>query len=356
MSNKELLEIDGSFGEGGGSILRLSAGFSILFNRPIRVINIRANRPNPGLRLQHLLGLKTLAKLTGSKLSKCQVGSTEITFYPKLESIVRDININVETAANIGLLLQPIQIAFMNVLSNEPIRINFNGGGTFGKWAPSLNYLKDVTYEIFKKAGYKIEIKIYKHGFYPKGGACVSAIIYPPKGEIKPINLTEIGEIKEIKGSIIITNQLKSSKSNIPDRIKRMIINTIENELSYPININIKWVQSRSPGVGLHLFAPSNKGAIISSGTILGEKGISSEKLGRMAAKKLISYIKNNIPVDDYLSDQLIPLMGITRDTSKIKVLSFTNHAKTNLALMKKFTQREYKLIKEQNHHIIQVL
>jgi len=47
----EYIEIDGSFGEGGGSILRLSAGYSVLFNQPIIISNIRANRPTPGLRL-----------------------------------------------------------------------------------------------------------------------------------------------------------------------------------------------------------------------------------------------------------------------------------------------------------------
>ena len=60
MNESDFLEIDGSFGEGGGAILRLSAGYSVLFNKPLRIKNIRANRPKPGLRLQHLLGLKPL--------------------------------------------------------------------------------------------------------------------------------------------------------------------------------------------------------------------------------------------------------------------------------------------------------
>ena len=60
MNNNNYLEIDGSLGEGGGAILRLSAAYSVLFKIPITIKNIRANRPKPGLRLQHLLGLKTL--------------------------------------------------------------------------------------------------------------------------------------------------------------------------------------------------------------------------------------------------------------------------------------------------------
>ena len=143
--------IDGSIGEGGGSILRLSAGFSFLYNQPIHIINIRANRNNPGLRQQHLLGLKTLVDLTQSYLSSCQVGSKEIKFIPSGIVKKSEITINVNTAASIGLLLQPIQIACLNLNNSQSVRINIHGGGTYGKWAPSLNYLEDVTYKIFRR-------------------------------------------------------------------------------------------------------------------------------------------------------------------------------------------------------------
>ena len=63
MTKGNILEIDGSFGEGGGAILRIAAGFSYLFNQPIQIKNIRANRPKPGLRMQHLMGLKALTEL-----------------------------------------------------------------------------------------------------------------------------------------------------------------------------------------------------------------------------------------------------------------------------------------------------
>ncbi|MCK4780316.1 MAG: RNA 3'-phosphate cyclase, partial [Candidatus Lokiarchaeota archaeon] len=110
MNDSELLIIDGSFGEGGGSILRLGAGLSILLKRPIRIKNIRANRPKSGLRLQHLKGLEALANLTNSSLSECQVGTKEITLYPK-QTLQSKIEVKIGTAGNIGLLLQPIQIA-----------------------------------------------------------------------------------------------------------------------------------------------------------------------------------------------------------------------------------------------------
>jgi RNA 3'-phosphate cyclase len=347
------LEIDGSIGEGGGSILRLSAGYSILFNCPIKIKNIRANRPQQGLKLQHLLGLKLLADLTNSELSECKVGTTELTFNPNQKGRSH-IQVNIDTAANIGLLLQPIQIACLGLAGPEKIEIILEGGGSFGKWAPSLNYLKEVTYPFFKKSGLQIDLEIYKHGFYPKGGAKVKCIIYPPKSALKPINLIDLGSINLIKGEITITNQLRNKGNNIGERIRKSVEQHIKNELSMKADIRINWVNSISPGVGLTLWANSDTDSIISTGTFLGEKGLSSEKLGAMAAKELIHYIKNKIPVDNYLSDQLIPLMAYVKEPSKIKVLEVTNHAKTNLDLIQSFTNRNYRISKKNNSYLIE--
>lgn len=351
MTTGEFLEIDGSFGEGGGSILRVGAGFSVLFERPIRIKNIRANRPTPGLRQQHLVGLKTLSELTQSILSDCKVGSTEITLHPK-KNIKSNIQVKIGTAGSIGLLLQPIQIASLGLSAPDKIEIKILGGGSYGKWAPGLNYLREVPYQIFKKVGLNIGIEVQKHGFYPKGGAIVKCTIKSSKNKIDPILLTELGNVKLIQGEIIITNQLKGK--NIGARIKKTVQEHLKKNLKVDIEINYKHVNSLSPGVGLLLWARSDTGAIISTGTLIGEKKISAENLGKIAANSMINYIKNEIPVDNYLSDQLIPIMGYANEPSKIKVQKITNHTKTNLKLTKLFVNRNYKIIKEKNHYIIE--
>ncbi len=350
MSDKTL-EIDGSFGEGGGAILRLGAGFSILLERPIRIKNIRANRTKPGLRLQHLMSLRTLAELTNSDLSECQVGTKQITLNPK-RSVKSNIEVKIATAGNIGLFLQPIQIACLNLKKPEKIEIFINGGGTFGKYSPSLNYLRQITYKIFRSHGFNIDVDIQKHGFYPKGGAIVKCTIYPPKSNIKSLNLTELGNISLIEGEIISTNHLISKK--VCERIKKSATLRINKQLGLDVKINFKYVNSLSPGVGLTLWAYSDTNALISSGTILGERNITSEDLGIIAADKIITYIKNKIPVDNYLSDQLIPFMGFIKEPSSIKVLEVTNHTKTNLELVKLFLKRNYKVKNEKTHFIIE--
>ena len=354
MVKNNFLEIDGSMGEGGGSIIRLGASFSCLYNQPIHIFNIRSNRPKPGLRLQHQLGLKILADLTQSSLSQTQVGTEELTFIPS--GMIKDkfVTMKIKTAASIGLLLQPIQIAALGLKTSNNIILDLNGGGTYGKWAPSIDYLVDVTYKIFKLARLNIEVKILRQGFYPKGGAHIECSISKNAHPISPIQLNQLGNIESVKGRITITSQLKG-KGNIVERIKKTIINELK-LINREVDISHEWVNSYSPGVGLHLYAYSDAGAIISSGTVLGERNISSEKLGSLASRELIKYIVNDIPIDNYLSDQLIPLMAYAKGHSSIKVLEITNHTKTNLELIKLFNKREYLITKEKTGYRIEYI
>ncbi|WP_456367357.1 RNA 3'-terminal phosphate cyclase, partial [Thermococcus sp.] len=78
----EWVEINGSYGEGGGQILRTAVALSVITGRPVRIYNIRANRPNPGLRTQHLHGILALKELSNARVRGAQVGSTRLEFIP----------------------------------------------------------------------------------------------------------------------------------------------------------------------------------------------------------------------------------------------------------------------------------
>jgi RNA 3'-terminal phosphate cyclase (GTP) len=344
--------IDGSFGEGGGSILRLASGFSVLKRIPIRVTKIRANRKKPGLRLQHLRGLQLLENLTGGSLSRSEVGTTEIEFNPgKLSK--KNLSINIETAGNIALLLQPVQIACLGLERGDKVNLEIKGGGTFGKWAPGTVFLEKVLHKIFETSGYRIELTVNHHGFYPKGGAQVKCEFHSPGHQIKPINIVELGRITQVKGKIVCADTLK--KPQVAERIKNTIKSVIKQKLNFDCDIHQEYVKAYSTGVGLCIWAESDTNSIISSGTVLGEKGLSSENVGKKAANILVEYIKNEIPVDNYLADQLIPIMSIASGLSEIKVREITNHLKTNLEIIKLFNLGEYEINKVTDGYIVRM-
>ena len=78
----DVLNVDGSRGEGGGQILRTAAAFSAILGRPVRVERIRAGRRVPGLKRQHASALHVLARVTGGRVEGAAEGSSEVSFFP----------------------------------------------------------------------------------------------------------------------------------------------------------------------------------------------------------------------------------------------------------------------------------
>ncbi|MCH7516410.1 MAG: RNA 3'-phosphate cyclase, partial [Bacteroidetes bacterium] len=55
-----MLKIDGSYGEGGGQIIRTALALSTITNKPFEAYNIRQGRKQSGLKAQHLTCISAL--------------------------------------------------------------------------------------------------------------------------------------------------------------------------------------------------------------------------------------------------------------------------------------------------------
>ena len=78
----ELIELDGSTGEGGGQILRTGLALSMCTGRPMAIQRIRAKRPKPGLMRQHLTCVQAAVAVCGAKVEGAELGSQTLVFEP----------------------------------------------------------------------------------------------------------------------------------------------------------------------------------------------------------------------------------------------------------------------------------
>ena len=69
-----VVDIDGSRGEGGGQILRTSLALSMITGKPLVMRNIRAGRAKPGLRRQHLACVHAAAQLSNAEVHGAESG------------------------------------------------------------------------------------------------------------------------------------------------------------------------------------------------------------------------------------------------------------------------------------------
>src|SRR5437773_2786532 len=77
-----MIDLDGSFGEGGGQILRTSLALSLLTGRAFHLKNVRAGRDKPGLQPQHLMSVRAAAEVGQATLRGAARGSTDLVFEP----------------------------------------------------------------------------------------------------------------------------------------------------------------------------------------------------------------------------------------------------------------------------------
>jgi len=127
-----MIEIDGSYGEGGGQILRTAISLAALIMKPVRIVKIRAGRTKPGLRRQHMAGIELTSRLVSAHVRGLEIGSTEVEFEP-IEGKSGSFSYDVGTAGSISLILQAVLPPA--ILSPEPVQFNLRGG-TDVSWSP----------------------------------------------------------------------------------------------------------------------------------------------------------------------------------------------------------------------------
>jgi RNA 3'-phosphate cyclase len=329
-----MIEIDGSFGEGGGQILRTATALAAVLKIPCRVFNIRKGREKPGLQTQHLLGLRALAELCNGKLEGDYLNSTEIKFYP--EEIKKEkITVKIPTAGSVTLILQTL--IPVCIFAKKSIEIYFEGGATDTFFSPTIDHFRYAFLKILEKMGTKVEIEILRRGYYPEGGARLKAKIFPAK--LKPINLTERGEIKKI---LIISGASQSLKNKKVAERQIAGVKEVLGKLNLPIEEKIEYYETQSPGSQVCLIAEFEN-TILGTDN-LGKIGKRAEDVGKEAALDLLKEQKTDACLDKHLADQILPYMALAEGKSQVTVSEITEHCKTNIWVIEKFISGKFEI------------
>ncbi|MEM5867834.1 MAG: RNA 3'-terminal phosphate cyclase, partial [Candidatus Aenigmatarchaeota archaeon] len=247
-----MIEIDGS--TGGGQILRTALGLSCLLNKAFFIKNIRKARPNPGLQEQHLQCVLASAKLANAEVNGAYKGSTEVYFYPKkVES--KELEIKISTAGSVGLVLQSLLI----VGFKYPLNVKILGGATYGKWAPSIDFIDKVFGFWLRKIGMELKVEVLRHGFYPKGGAEVKVNVLPTRSYEK-ILIETLGSLKKIHIVCVSSKNLK--RRNVLERITDTVTNEISKKFTCKIEKQLNYVETICDGCGITVYAEKECGVV----------------------------------------------------------------------------------------------
>lgn len=302
-----MIEIDGSFGEGGGQILRTALSLSCLFNKPFRIFNIRKGRKNPGLMPQHLACVRAAQLLSNAEVTGDFKGSTELTFSSKGVK-GGDFFFDIGTAGSTSLVLQTIipSLIFLNRKTTVVLK-----GGTHVPFSPCYHYISEVFAPMLKKLGVRIELNIESYGFYPKGGGRIRAEIFLAK-EIKPLRIMERGQIIKLSGCSGVGNLHPS----IAERQRNAFMEKIHSQADIKCPVDIEIIDAPTPGQGTFVFMRSESENSVAGFTSIGEKGKRAEIVGEDAAIEFLNYYSSNSSFDSHLPDQIVLYLSLCNDES----------------------------------------
>ncbi len=320
----EPIKIDGGFGEGGGQIIRSAITLSAITGKPVEIENIRKNRKVPGLRPQHLLGVKILSKICQARVEGLQVNSTSLKFFPS-QGLDLDLQEDIGTAGSIPLVLQVLIPAVSLMRNNLKLSIV---GGTDVTWSPTYDYTKHVFSEALSRIGINFTLDTKRRGYYPKGGGLVEIQIQPCKNT-NPVSLFE----RNTK-----TAKILCVHSHIPkDAMEKeaQIAKNILTRNGFDCEIAIKEENAIDMGCSMLIF--SHDGNSITGSDGIYQKGL--QGLGESVAKK---FLESNLGVDIHLSDMLVVPLALVKETSAYRVKQITKHLETNLFVAAKMTGCKY--------------
>lgn len=332
----EVVEIDGSLGEGGGQILRTSISLACILAKSVRIRNIRAGRKQPGLRPQHLKAVISAAEISNATLKGAQVGSTEIEFVPGEISKRASKKIDIGTAGSISLIVQTlIPIAMFRGIDLETEII----GGTEVPSSPTIDYIEYVVLPAYHGMGGDVSIQLKRRGYYPKGGGIVSLKVFGSKSSPRTLLFSEEKSKPEVT--------IRSVSRNLPLNVSQRQLSSAEQTLQRAGVVNIRKEldstgSALSPGSSVLVCSKSASSYIGSD--ILGAQGKRSEQVGLETAQGYISESITEPNVDANLADMIVTLLSCVRGKSHFSTSRVTEHLKTNLNISKRMTGCEYEI------------
>jgi len=322
-----MIHIDGGQKSGSGTIVRFAVGLATLLGQPLHLTNIRAKRPKPGLRPQHLKALQALKQICGGSLDGAEIGSGEIWFKPgggvKGGHYEWDIGTAGSTTLLVMTLLPPA------CFSRGAISFKLSGG-LFQDFAPSAYHMQYVLFPTLRSMGITAELKVIRPGYVPRGGGIIEVRVEPVEGKLKPVNLPVQGKVTRIQG-IALSSHLKERKVS-----ERMIekCNEVLGSQGYRADIELlNDTSALQPGAALALYAKTSSRCIIGADGA-GAPRRTSEDIGRSVATSLIEDLSTGATVDRYLADQLILFAALADGVSQYRIPKLTEHVETNLWLV----------------------
>lgn len=321
-----MITIDGSEGEGGGQILRNACALSLVTGEPFVIEKIRGRRDQPGLMRQHLTAIEAACTIGRAECEGLELGSNRIAFTPGRVT-PGEFRFAVGTAGSTALVLQTVLVPL--ALADKPSRLVIEGG-THASMAPPFDFIEKCFLPVFERMGPRVSARIKRHGFFPRGGGRIEIEI--ELAPLRRIECIERGEPQGREGTVLFA----SLDLKIAERIRKAALKAMPEWEEAQIAIR-ELPADQGPGVTLVLGSEFEHVTEVVCG--FGKLGLSAERIGATAGKRMAGYEASGAFAGPYLQDQLLLPMALAGGGAFTSV-KISEHTRTAAEIIQRFTGR----------------
>jgi RNA 3'-terminal phosphate cyclase (ATP) len=332
MNQAKWIEIDGSFGEGGGQIVRSCLALSMVTGNPVAITQIRAGRQKPGLKKQHVTCVQAASEICNAQVQGNHLGSSFLSFEPGTP-IGGSYRFRIGSAGSTSLVLQTVLPALM--IANETTTVEIEGG-THNDLAPPYHFLANSFLPLLRRLGPKVTLTLKDYGFFPVGQGRIHAVIEPAT-QLCPYDLMERGELMRRRVVALV--------AGLPNHIAEREADVVRRGLSLSLNdVRCESVAAACPGNYLYIELKSHHVSETISG--FGRIHVPAERVARDALRQAKAYLACSAPVGEYLADQwMLPLaiavwqrqqQGIPCP-ARFRTVPLSLHTQTHIELLRTF-------------------
>ncbi len=326
-----MVEIDGSYGEGGGQVLRTALSWAALMATPLTMHNIRAGRSKPGLAAQHITCVRAVAAICDAEVDGCEFGSRQLSFQPGLiqgGEFCFDVADVRPSAGSTSLILQALLPVLLHAAQPSQVTIR---GGTNVAWSPTFEYLQYVFVPALNRLGVQVTVERPKAGWYPRGGGEIIAHITPPCENLKTINMADRGELQQLVIASTVSEDL-------PDHILNRQIEGARGEMEDLLSVEVQKMRlTPAGGPGTAILVAGQFSAGLGGYSALGKKGRPAEKVGAEAGGGFRAFWDSGAAVDEHLADQLLIYLALANGPSVFSTPQITAHLRTVAWVIRQF-------------------
>jgi RNA 3'-terminal phosphate cyclase (ATP) len=317
-----MLHLDGSYGEGGGQILRTALSLAALTGVPVRIERIRAGRPKPGLRPQHLTAVQALASISQAEVTGAHLGSQALTFKPRRVQAGHyrfDVAEKTGSAGAVSLIAQALLPPLLT--AGAPSTVMFKGG-THVPWSPPVHYLSQVFLPALALLGAQVELTLECWGWYPKGGGEVRLVIAP---------VQTFSGVEWRTPAAPTAFRALSAACKLPEQVARRQAARLSSRLQGTVPMEIIAAGGLDPGSFLFLWGPW------AGFSALGARGKPAEQVADEVADAYLAFQESGAALDCHLADQILLYLALARGSSSFSTAAVTSHLLTHIWVIEQF-------------------